>query len=95
MNKNGVTLIELMIYIILFSIVAVLIGSQMKTMVTGYSGGKQISRLQSDSRDFIAVISRELRNTGFKRYLLSQGNGELQDVIIGNASLFRFFIFYT
>ena len=68
-NSRGVTLIELLIYVVLFTIVSVLIGSQVKTMLRGYTGGRRISSIQSDSRDVLAMIGREIKNTGFKTYL--------------------------
>lgn len=70
MNRKGVTLIELLVYIVLFSFVSLLIGSQMKQLLGGYNSQRRISRLQSDSRDVLAMLSREIRNTGLKTTLI-------------------------
>lgn len=75
MNRKGVTLIELLVYIVLFSIVTIFIGSQMKQLLGGYTSGRRISKLQSESRDVVAMLSREIRNTGLKTYLISSGPG--------------------
>lgn len=83
MNKNGLTLIEMLIYIVLFSIVAILIGSQMKSMISSFSGGKTISILQSDTRDILAVLTRDICNTGYKRTMVSVGGVYKDSVIEG------------
>ncbi|NLW30906.1 MAG: prepilin-type N-terminal cleavage/methylation domain-containing protein [Fibrobacter sp.] len=83
MNKKGLTLIEMLIYIVLFSIVAILIGSQMKSMVSSFSGGKTISILQSDTRDVLAVLTRDICNTGYKRIMVSAGGVYKDSVIEG------------
>lgn len=75
MNRKGVTLIELLVYIVLFSVVTVFIGSQMKQLLGGYTSGRRISRLQSESRDVLAMLSREIRNAGLKTYLVNSGSG--------------------
>lgn len=71
MNNKGITLIELVIYIVLLSLVLLLIGTPFKTMLSSFSSGKKTSALQSETRDVTAMIARDLRNTGLKTYLLS------------------------
>lgn len=68
MNKKGVTLVELLIYVTMFSVISLLIGSQMKSMTKSFSGGKAISVLQSGSRDALAMMTRDICNTGYKQY---------------------------
>ncbi len=75
MNRKGVTLIELLVYIVLFSVVSLFVGSQMKQLLGGYTSERRISKLQSESRDVLAMLSREIRNTGLKTYLVSSGPG--------------------
>jgi len=75
LNRKGVTLIELLVYIVLFSVVTLFIGSQMKQLLGGYTSGRRISKLQAESRDVLAMLSREIRNTGLKTYLVSSGPG--------------------
>ncbi len=77
MNRKGVTLIELLVYIVLFSVVSLFIGSQMKQLLRGYTSGRRISRLQSESRDVLAMLSREIRNTGLKTSLINSGANTL------------------
>lgn len=69
MNQKGVTTTEMIIYIVLFAIVSILLGKQFGSLVKNYSRGKRVSIQQSDSRDILAMMSREIRNTGFKTYV--------------------------
>ncbi|HON11239.1 MAG TPA: prepilin-type N-terminal cleavage/methylation domain-containing protein, partial [Chitinispirillaceae bacterium] len=69
MNSKGVTLIEVIIYAVLLVIVSMIIGSQVKTMLKSYTGGQRVSSIQGGSRDVLAMLAREIRNTGFKRTL--------------------------
>lgn len=87
MNRKGVTLIELLVYIVLFSVVSLFVGSQMKQLLGGYTSGRRISRLQSESRDVLAMLSREIRNTGLKTCLISGGSGTFTTSIDPNAYL--------
>ena len=70
MNSRGVTLIELIIYIVIAAIVVALMAVPFRKMVTSNQSEKQESSLQTNSRDALAVMSREIRNTGFKRYIV-------------------------
>jgi hypothetical protein len=70
-NKNGVTLLEIVIYVSLFAIVTIFIGSQVNSLVKNFSSGTKTSVLQGTGRDALAVMTREIRNTGFKSYLAS------------------------
>lgn len=87
MSKKGVTLIELLVYVVLFAVVSMLIGSQMKQLMGNYANGRQISKLQSDSRDILAMISREIRNTGLKTHLISAGTNKFSTAIDAGAYL--------
>lgn len=73
MNRKGITAVELLIYIVLFSIISLLIGKQFKVLVNNYSGGKRVAKQQSESRDLLAMMIREIRNTGFKVYVSGSG----------------------
>jgi len=73
LNKKGVTIIELLIYIVLLTIVSLLIGKQFKGLITNYASNKRITRQQSDSRDALGLMLHEIRNTGLKVYLQKTG----------------------
>ena len=68
MNKKGVTFIELLIYIALLAIISLLIGRQFKLLIGNYSSGKRVTKLQTDSRDILGLMVREIRNMGMKSY---------------------------
>jgi prepilin-type N-terminal cleavage/methylation domain-containing protein len=69
LNKHGFTLVELLVYIVLFAIISLFVGKQFKALVDNYASGKRVSKQQLDSRDIVAAMSREIRNTGLKVYL--------------------------
>jgi hypothetical protein len=69
MNNRGITFIELILYLALFTIVSLLIGKQFKVLVNNFSAGKRITRQQTDSRDILGLMTREIQNTGMKVYL--------------------------
>lgn len=68
MNNRGVTLIELIVYLVLATLVVVLISSPFKLMLKNSTASKQVTRMESTSRDVLAMMSREIKNTGYKRY---------------------------
>lgn len=84
MNKKGVTIIELLIYIALFAIVAMLIGKQFKGLVNNYTRGKHTSRQMSEARDILGLMVREIRNTGLK-YYFSSGTMSIDNSVYVNT----------
>ena len=83
MNKKGVTIIELLIYIALFAIVSLLLGKQFKILINNYTAGKRMSRQQTESRDITGLMIREVRNTGVKVYFRSSGGAYIKDTASG------------
>ncbi len=86
MNNKGITLVELIIYIVLTGFVITLISSPFKTMLKSSAANKEISQIQSSSRDALSMLSREIRNTGLKRYPMS-GSGPFNSAVIPNTYL--------
>lgn len=84
MNSRGVTLVELIIYIVIAAIVVALMAVPFRKMVKSTKTEKQESSLQTSSRDALAVMSREIRNTGFKRYIVGT-TGVFDPSIIPNT----------
>ncbi|MBN1603660.1 MAG: hypothetical protein JW915_18760 [Chitinispirillaceae bacterium] len=66
MNHKGITVIELLIYMSLFILISLFIGKQFKLLTNNYSAGKRIARQQTDMRDVLELMVREIRNTGLK-----------------------------
>lgn len=66
-------MIELLVYIALFGILSLLIGRQFKALINNYADGKLVSKQQSDSRDIVAILARDIRSTGLKVYLQNTG----------------------
>ncbi len=69
MNTKGATLIETILYVSLFSIVSIFIGSQVNSIVKSFASGTRTSLVQAGGRDALAGMSRKIKNTGFKSYL--------------------------
>ena len=74
MNRKGVTLIELVIYIALLTIISLLIGKQFKRLIANFSGNKQVMRQQTEARGILGLMIQEIRNTGSKVYLKKSGS---------------------
>lgn len=87
MNSRGVSLIELMIYIVLTAIIVVTFSAPFKDILKHSAASKKNSQLQSSSRDAISILSREIRNTGIKRYPISPNSNIFDPTIIMNAFL--------
>jgi type II secretory pathway component PulJ len=75
------SLVELVIYVIIAAIVFSLLAVPFRKMVKTNTTEKQESSMQTTSRDALAVMSREIRNTGFKRYILD-GSGTFNASVI-------------
>jgi prepilin-type N-terminal cleavage/methylation domain-containing protein len=72
MNKrSGFSLIELMLCLVLVSLMAILFIKGFRTMAFGYEDSKRVSNQQLDARDFMAIISMDLKNTGLKNFVTS------------------------
>ena len=67
----------------LFAIVSLIIGKQFKTLMNTYGAGKRIVRQQTDARDILGLMVREIRNTGLKIYFRSSGNTIIKDTASG------------
>ncbi len=83
MNQKGVTLIELLVYLVLFAIVSLLLGRQFNSFIKNYSTGKQLIRQQTDARDILGLMTREVRNTGLKIFFRSAGDTLIKDTASG------------
>jgi type II secretory pathway component PulJ len=83
MNKKGVTLIELVIYIALLTIISLLIGKQFKRLIANFSGNKQVMRQQTEARGVLGLMIQEIRNTGSKVYLKKSGSTYTRKIAAG------------
>lgn len=83
MNQKGTTFIELAIYMALFGIVALILGKQFKLLMSSYDEGRQVARQQTDARDILGLMVREIRNTGLKIYFRKSGGSLVKDTASG------------
>ncbi len=68
-NNAGVTIAELMVYIVLGLIVVGYALNAMTDMAKGYTRTRTVMKMQKDGRDAVQVMAREIANTGFKYYI--------------------------
>ncbi len=68
-NNKGYTLTELMIYMVLAVVVMTLVMNTMKSVSTQYVRGREVTKMQTNGRDVISILSRDLINTGFKYHI--------------------------
>jgi hypothetical protein len=74
-NQKGVTLVELLVYMALFGIVALIIQSQYSKMASIIHREKQITGIQMDSRSILSILLKEIQNTGCKIYFTDASDG--------------------
>lgn len=68
-HNQGVTLVELMVYIVLGVLVVSYAMATMKSVSKQYVHGREVAKMQQNGRDAINIIARDLVNTGFKYYI--------------------------
>lgn len=70
--QSGVTLVELMIYMV-FAFVVISFALNMTNAASkGYVRGREISKVQSNGRYAMAILARDVMNTGFKSILSTE-----------------------
>ncbi len=68
-NSHGYTLVELIIYSVIALIVIGFSLSLIRTTSVSYTRDRRKSRMQTEGRNAILMMAREIVNTGFKTYL--------------------------
>ncbi len=72
-NNRGLTLTELLIYMVLSGIVIAYGASMITHSSKVYVRQREVSKLQSGGRNTMAILARDIMNTGFKTYLDTNG----------------------
>lgn len=80
MNRKGLTLVEVTIYIVLGTLVLTYALAAMKSVSKTYVHGREVTKMQQTGRDAINSIGRDLVNTGFKYYLFKDTNATTNKV---------------
>jgi prepilin-type N-terminal cleavage/methylation domain-containing protein len=62
MNKKGLTLIELLVSLVLFSIIAVTLGASFRQGLLSWRRGRQAADITQEAASLLEGMSRELRN---------------------------------
>lgn len=73
MNSRGYTLIELVMYIIIASIVITIALSSMRSVSKTYTRDRRKSKMQTQGRNAVTIMAREIVNTGVKVFLNNNG----------------------
>jgi type II secretory pathway component PulJ len=79
-NQKGITLIETVITVLIFSFIVLIACKQYKSLVIGFKNSQQVTQLQIDSRDALNLISREIRNTGCKIFLTNDAGKIIKNI---------------
>ena len=69
LSNKGYTLVELIIYLAISTIVILLSMNLIKAITQSYAHEKGISEVQSSGRDVTAIMARDIVNAGFKTFL--------------------------
>lgn len=68
-KNRGYTLVELLLYTVVALIVTGFALSLIRTTSKSYTQDRRKSRMQTEGRNAVAMMAREMVNTGFKNYL--------------------------
>jgi len=89
-GKGGYTLVELIIYSFIALIVIGFSLSLIRTTSKSYTRDRRKSRMQTEGRNAVLMMAREIVNTGFKTYLDEDG-GVYTQTTVGNTTTFDVF----
>ena len=68
-NNRGTTLAELMVYMVIAILILGYIFRAMQDVAKNYVRGREVTKLQTNGRDAIALLARDIVNTGMKYYI--------------------------
>ncbi len=71
-QNRGFTLVELMIYIVLVSMIISYAFSLLTTTSRSYVRSREVSKVQTNGRYAAAILARDVMNTGYKTILLEE-----------------------
>lgn len=77
-KNSGFTLIELILYMLIAAIVVGFSFSMIGSVSQGYTQERRKSKMQTEGRNAVTMMAREIINTGFKIYL--KGNGASPEI---------------
>ncbi len=77
-NKSGVTLAELLIYIVFATVVIGYALSTITAMSQSYVRSRETVKLQSSGRNSVLIMSRDFSNLGYKTIIVDTGGGETE-----------------
>jgi type II secretory pathway component PulJ len=89
-NRSGITLVEIMLYIVLFSFMALLFNKQMASFINQYTAGKSTAKQQLDARDIILILTSEIQGMGLKIYRVTGGWAIATGVTVSTTDLSSF-----
>ncbi len=85
-SQGGYTLVELILYSVIALLVVGFSMSLIRSTSKSYTQDRSKSRMQTEGRNGILMMSREIINTGFKNYLRDDGGGVHTWVTIPNTT---------
>ncbi len=88
MNTRGYTFVEMMLYMVIALIVIGLSLSLIRHTARSYTRTRRISKMQLDGRNTVMMMAREIKNMGFKVYLIEKppNSGTYVDTTIPNIT---------
>ena len=84
-RRSGLTLLELMIYIAIFSVMFLGFSKQMSSLINQYTVGKSTTKQQIDARDIISILTGEIQNMGLKIYCTAGGVAVATGVMVSES----------
>jgi hypothetical protein len=86
-SEAGISLLEVLVYAVLASILIVLAMGALGTVQKGVSTSHESARVSGDADETMALMGRDLRSMGLKRLFYSPAPGSFADTLVSEASL--------
>jgi prepilin-type N-terminal cleavage/methylation domain-containing protein len=84
-KRNGFTLVELLVYITIFSLIVLGFSKQMISLINQYTVGKSTTKQQLCAHNTISTLLGEIQNMGLKVYCTSAGQMTAPGVTVSST----------
>jgi hypothetical protein len=82
MKRSGYSMIEVMIYLLIFSLILLLFSRQVSSLIKCHTAGRSVTKQQADVSDIMSILSGEIQNMGLKVYKTASGLSTAPNVFV-------------
>ena len=85
MKRSGYSMIEVMIYLLIFSLILILFSRQVSSLIKCHTAGRSVTKQQADVSDVMSILSGEIQNMGLKVYKTASGLSTVSNVFVSTT----------